>query len=233
MGQRDRPAQGHAGGTGAVTRVVRTAKGGIHGPQRECRARAGPALHQPPLITFSGPLPAGTDNAGPAFEVEKGRRGGSRSRRCSLPPAPGIGGRLDKTLSRWQPGPRMVGDKGKTNRFGARRMVPCLRPSRGAALPMMDGPRPARAPGRAAIYITQPVHRSPLTRPCLQQRPRGPGVPPATRGPQRRRGPCQAGPAPSSGPKLPPSLPRRPSSSWRNHQHPVSIRGQKHWPQEG
>lgn len=39
-------------GSRTVTRVVLAAKGGIHGPQRERRARAGPALHRPPLITF-------------------------------------------------------------------------------------------------------------------------------------------------------------------------------------
>jgi hypothetical protein len=33
-------------GSGAVTRVVLAAKGGIHGPQQECRAQAGPALHR-------------------------------------------------------------------------------------------------------------------------------------------------------------------------------------------
>lgn len=84
-------------GSSAVTRVVLAAKGGIQGPQRERRARAGPALHRPPLITFSGPLPAGTDNAGGAFDVQKGCRGGSRVNLLPLPRPPGGGGRQDKT----------------------------------------------------------------------------------------------------------------------------------------
>lgn len=87
----------------AVTRVVLAAKGGIHGPQRERRARAGPALHWPPLITFSGPLPAGTDNAGGAFEVQKGCRGGSLSNCLPSPILPGEGAKQDKTQSRSQP----------------------------------------------------------------------------------------------------------------------------------
>lgn len=117
-------------GSSAVTRVVLVAKGGIHGPQRESRARAGPALHRPPLITFSGPLPAGTDNAGGAFEVPKGCRGGSLSNLLPAPPPrpPEGGGQQDKTRSQPQPAIN-AGDKGKTNRFGARRAVPCLSPA--------------------------------------------------------------------------------------------------------
>lgn len=49
---RGEEGEGRGPGSRAVTRVVLVAKGGIYGPQRERRARAGPALHRPPLITF-------------------------------------------------------------------------------------------------------------------------------------------------------------------------------------
>lgn len=150
-----RDARGEEGeerglGSGAVTRVVLVAKGGIHRPQRERRARAGPALHRPPLITFSGPLPAGTDNAGGAFEVPKGCRGGSLSTLLPAPRPPEGGGQQDKTRSQPQPA-RNAGDKGKTNRFGARRAVPCLSP----APPSKDDgwPQPAGSPaGQAPLF---------------------------------------------------------------------------------
>lgn len=98
-GLASRDARGEEGeerglGSRAVTRVVLVAKGGIHEAQRERRARAGPALHWPPLITFSGPLPAGTDNAGGAFEVPKRCRGGSLlNPPPHPPPSSGGGGR--------------------------------------------------------------------------------------------------------------------------------------------
>lgn len=70
------------------------------------------------------------------------------ARISSLPPiVPGEG------ASRTKPGAghsqaRNAGDKGKTNRFGARRTVPCLSPARRAR--MMDGcSQPARLPGRS------------------------------------------------------------------------------------
>lgn len=131
---------------GPVTRVVLVAKGGIHGPQRERRARAGPALHRPPLITFSGPLPAGTDNAGGAFEVPKGCRGGSLSTLLPAPRPPEGGGQQDKTRSQPQPA-RKRETKGKQTGLepGARCRV-CPPPRRAR---MMDGcSQPARLPGR-------------------------------------------------------------------------------------
>lgn len=159
MGQRaglvSRDARGEEGeerglGSRAVTRVVLVAKGGIHGPQRERRARAGPALHWPPLITFSGPLPAGTDNAGGAFEVQKGCRGGSLWNLLPSPLPPEGGGQQDKTRSQSQPA-QMHETKGKQTGLepGARCRV-CPPPRRAR---MMDGcSQPARLPGRP-LYL--------------------------------------------------------------------------------
>ena len=134
-------------GSRAVTRVVLAAKGGIHGPQRERRARAGPALHRPPLITFSGPLPAGTDNAGGAFEVRKGCRGGSRANLFPPPILPGEGASRTKPGAGHSRAPKTRETKGKQTGLepGARCCV-CPPPRRAR---MMDGcSQLARPPGR-------------------------------------------------------------------------------------
>lgn len=146
-GTRGEKGEERGPGSRAVTRVVLAAKGGIYGPQRERRARAGSALHRPPLITFSGPLPAGTDNAGGAFEVRKGCRGGSLT---NLLPSPIL---LWEGASRTKPGagpsraPEMHETKGKQTGLepGARCRV-CPPPRRAR---MMDGySQPASPPGR-------------------------------------------------------------------------------------
>lgn len=143
------PGERQAGqrpGSRAVTRVALAAKGGIHWPQRERRARAGPALHWPPLITFSGPLPAGTDNAGRAFEVRKGCRGGSLSHLLPSPSSQGRGPSRTK-LGAGRSRPETRETKGKQTGLepGARCRV-CPPPCRAR---MMDGcSQPARLPGR-------------------------------------------------------------------------------------
>ena len=124
------------------------AKGGIYGPQRERRARAGPALHRPPLITFSGPLPAGTDNAGGAFEVQKGCRGGSRTNVLPSPHRPGGRGPAGQNPEPVTARPETRETKGKQTGLepGARCRV-CPPPRRAR---MMDGcSQPARPPGRS------------------------------------------------------------------------------------
>lgn len=149
-GQKGRQGRGRRGqrpGSRAVTRVELAAKGGIYGPQRERRARAGPALHRPPLITFSGPLPAGTDNAGGAFEVPKGCRGGSRESSPFPPSSRGRGpaGQNPEPVTA-RPEPRETKGKQTGLESGARCRV-CPPPCRAG---MMDGfSQPARPPGRS------------------------------------------------------------------------------------
>jgi hypothetical protein len=75
------------------------------GPSKSAGRRPGLPYTGPPLITFSGPLPAGTDNARGAFEVQKGCRDGSRGTLLPSWPSLGGGGQQDKTQSRLQPGP--------------------------------------------------------------------------------------------------------------------------------
>lgn len=115
---------------------LRCNHGGAGGKGRNPRAPvraqgAGPGLPYtgPPLITFSGPLPAGADNAGGAFEVRKRCRGG---RQGTLLPSPVLPMGRRPAGQNWngsQPGPRNERDKGKTNRFGAKRTVLCLSPA--------------------------------------------------------------------------------------------------------
>ena len=110
-------------------------------------ARAGPALHRPPLITFSGPLPAGTDNAGGAFEVRKGCRGGSRANLFPPPILPGEGASRTKPGAGHSRAPKTRETKGKQTGLepGARCCV-CPPPRRAR---MMDGcSQLARPPGR-------------------------------------------------------------------------------------
>lgn len=123
------------------------------------------------------------------------------ARPAPFPSLPGAGGRRDKTPSRWQPAPEWSQTKRKPTgpEPGARCRV-CARP---AARPdrMMDGPAGARPSGRPAIYITLPVHRSPLTPHCLGQRPTGPRRP-SHPAPEAWKGPAwrgQRSPSPGSG----------------------------------
>lgn len=146
--------------------MVLAAKRGIHGPQRERRARAGPALHRAASDHVFRATARRRRQCWGAFEVGKGCRGGSRRPSSLSPVLPGSGwgggGLQDKTRSRPQPGPQRQRQRENKQVWSqAHGAVSVPAPPSG----MMDGcSQPARPPGSPAIYITLAFHRSPLTR---------------------------------------------------------------------